>query len=189
MARAAYRREPWSDAEVAQISDIFPGTTAKRVAQIMGRSVYSVTCKASLLGLRSQSPWGEGREKSKRKDIFPAARHELAKYGDPLANYIPVPEAGCWLWTRSVDSGGYGMIRVQGIQIGAHRLSYITHRGPIPAGMMVCHKCDTPLCINPDHLFLGTALDNFRDMQRKGRGKGSSRRAANQSSDNRSSAR
>jgi hypothetical protein len=82
---------------------------------------------------------------------------------------VPVPESGCWLWLGSVSSGGYGQLKIGGKLHRAHRLAWIVFRGPIPAGMMVCHRCDVPLCVNPDHLFVGTARDNFRDCLAKGR--------------------
>jgi hypothetical protein len=76
----------------------------------------------------------------------------------------------CWLWTAATSSGGYGSFG--GIDrkiIGAHRFSYQLHYGPIPHDMCVLHSCDTPPCVNPDHLFLGTDADNIRDMMAKGR--------------------
>lgn len=76
----------------------------------------------------------------------------------------------CWLWTGSVfKSSGYGACWVDPRTIGAHRASWIAHFGEIPEGMFVCHRCDVPLCVRPDHLFLGTPADNTRDMQQKGR--------------------
>jgi hypothetical protein len=81
---------------------------------------------------------------------------------------------GCWLWTASLGSTGYGQICVrdekgQYRQTKAHRVSWILTNGPIPGGLQVLHKCDNPPCVNPDHLFLGTAIDNMRDMAAKGR--------------------
>lgn len=79
----------------------------------------------------------------------------------------PVPEAGCWIWTGHTRTrSGYGAIRYR----YAHRYSYEIHKGKIPKGMCVCHACDTPACVNPDHLWLGTLSDNFADMRKKGRG-------------------
>lgn len=77
----------------------------------------------------------------------------------------------CWLWTASAAGKGYGQIKVPGTrrQEYAHRLSYRIHFGDIPDGMMVCHKCDTPLCVRPDHLFLGDAAVNLGDMAAKDR--------------------
>lgn len=78
------------------------------------------------------------------------------------------PNSGCWLWTKALDHG-YGRIRVNGKDARAHRASYKIFRGEIPIGMFVCHKCDTPACVNPDHLFLGYAKENHLDMENKGR--------------------
>jgi hypothetical protein len=76
---------------------------------------------------------------------------------------------GCWLWTAGKTGVGYGTFIIDGKSVGAHRHSYALHYGPIPPGMLVCHRCDNPLCVRPDHLFLGSHLDNMRDMAAKGR--------------------
>lgn len=78
----------------------------------------------------------------------------------------------CWLWTGCKDRNGYGLIGKGGRNGGcffAHRLSWELHNGPIPDNLYVCHHCDIPLCCRPDHLFLGSQLDNIRDCSRKGR--------------------
>lgn len=79
------------------------------------------------------------------------------------------PELGaCWLWTGCLGAGGYGAF-IMGRDQYAHRASWIFANGAIPDNLCVLHKCDTPACVNPAHLFLGTTKDNIEDRQRKGR--------------------
>lgn len=75
----------------------------------------------------------------------------------------------CWIWAANKYLDGYGQIKFEGSPRRAHRVSYILYKGPIPEGMLVCHTCDTPLCVNPDHLWLGTHADNHADRNAKGR--------------------
>ena len=75
----------------------------------------------------------------------------------------------CWPWIASVDSHGYGAFRVAGFRASAaSRISYIIANGDILNGKLVCHKCDNPRCVRPDHLFLGTKRDNIFDWYSKG---------------------
>jgi hypothetical protein len=79
--------------------------------------------------------------------------------------------ASCWIWGGVRGTNGYGTIKKKSKAIRAHRASYELFVGPIPDGMHVLHKCDNPLCVNPEHLFVGTHIDNMRDMEKKGRAK------------------
>jgi hypothetical protein len=82
---------------------------------------------------------------------------------------IPEPTTGCHLWIGPINDGGYGKIKVNGQMCRAHRVSYAANVGTIPDGLMVLHRCDTPACVNPNHLFLGSARDNIVDATKKGR--------------------
>lgn len=98
----------------------------------------------------------------------------IPKYSDAafIARHSKTNATGCWIWTGSLNSWGYGRVGANRSERSAHRLSFSTFRESIPAGMKVLHKCDTPACVNPEHLFLGTDADNMQDMQTKGRGSG-----------------
>lgn len=89
------------------------------------------------------------------------------------------PEA-CWLWDGGLDADGYGALGVGTREEGtvkSHRLSYAVLNHPIPDDLCVLHRCDVPACVNPDHLFLGTRVDNVEDMWAKGRQQDYKRRA------------
>lgn len=102
-----------------------------------------------------------------------------ARWNTPESFYaqaIPEPNSGCWLWTGPVNGDGYGKVFYHGKQYKTHRLSLKLHCG-LAKGDHALHRCDTPSCINPEHLFAGTHQDNMADMKRKGRrlGKGGRR--------------
>jgi hypothetical protein len=88
-----------------------------------------------------------------------------------LAKVAPENRGGCRLWTGALNEWGYGTIGYQGKVIKAHRAAWMLARGPIPEGALVLHRCDVPACVSIHHLFLGSSLDNARDMISKGRGR------------------
>jgi hypothetical protein len=112
---------------------------------------------------------------------------KLIKYGNPLERKInrdyvhgtpkekfiksyQLNENGCWIWTAIINKNGYGIICIKRKRILAHRFSYEFHVKKIPEGMIICHRCDNPGCVNPNHLFIGTHADNIKDKLQKGRG-------------------
>jgi hypothetical protein len=76
---------------------------------------------------------------------------------------------GCWLWQAGTFARGYGCFTIRRRNYQSHRIAWELTYGPIPGGMFICHKCDNPRCVRPDHLFLGTPKDNMDDKTRKGR--------------------
>ena len=89
---------------------------------------------------------------------------------DLVARNTPaLSDEKCWPWQGAKLKTGYGVVKHRCKQYKAHRASFAIHRGQIPGGMLVCHHCDNPSCVNPSHLFLGTSQDNMTDKVQKGR--------------------
>lgn len=79
-------------------------------------------------------------------------------------------DGGCWFWTGTLTTFGYGVLRVDGRNVGAHRVAYELFVGPIDDGMNILHGCDNPPCCNPAHLRQGTQAENIADMVARNRG-------------------
>jgi len=115
-------------------------------------------------------------QSAKRSWLRPLNKYRQAK---DLKDYFDqrvetILDNGCWLFATKGDKDGYpqvtGSVHCQQEKLTrAHQVSYHLHKGPIPEDKIVCHTCDNPGCVNPDHLFLGTWNDNVQDMMRKGR--------------------
>lgn len=142
----------WTDDEDEVIRRAWAaGSSSATLATQFGVSQAAVSQRAAVLGVKH--------------------RRLQRTIAERFADYVlPEPNSGCFLWEGSTDRKGYGQLRV-----ARNVLKYATHIAlelegrPVPDGMNACHHCDNPICVNPDHLFIGTQKDNTDDMLRKGR--------------------
>jgi hypothetical protein len=112
----------------------------------------------------------KNKEKIKKwcENLPPSGRGRYGSQYSLHLNFVETSE-GCWEWSATRAPTGYGIVRYKNKHVRAHRLFWEIINGPIPKGLMGCHKCDNPPCVNPDHIFLGTASDNILDSHSKGR--------------------
>jgi HNH endonuclease len=150
------------------VGDVVGHWTVVGLIPVPGRGVRrACRCKC---GVERLIPYAVLRRGDSQGCVKCVRRDRAGTVADRLANNtVPDPTTGCWLWTGSVNRDGYGGLSIGGKTRRASRVSWELHYGPIPNGMLVCHRCDTPACVNPDHLFLGSARDNAHDAVAKGR--------------------
>lgn len=107
-----------------------------------------------------------------RTVLVPSQKIGLTEFKRRFYNKTtPVPECGCLLWLGNITADGYGLIWNPDLDksVLVHRVAWELDNGPFDPSLSVCHKCDVPLCVNTNHLFLGTHTDNMRDRCKKGR--------------------
>lgn len=139
----------WTEAERETLRLLIKTHSYREIACVLNRKQWSVENQAAMLGIQRGTHL-----------LTPEERF-----------WLKVDKSGeCWLWIAGKKGrDGYGSCWFGGKPSRAHRVSWELTNGPVPDGMVVCHRCDNPPCVNPDHLFLGTLKDNAQDRNRKGR--------------------
>lgn len=166
---------------VAHFKDITGLTFGRwRVISYAGKGNWNCRCECGA----ERVVWGTNlrRPKGASTGCLECANKRMSSCGcglpaiplvDRFQKYCSeIQPSGCILWTGHLSTSGYGQLKEgkhDGKQLDAHRVAWELFRGPIPDGLWVLHKCDVRNCVNTDHLFLGTVLDNGRDMAIKGR--------------------
>lgn len=157
---------PLRGREAVEIADRPTPTKAQKTAEAL--ALYSAGLSIRRAGERAGLDRETVRKAAKAAGIIRARLNHIRPIEERLERY-KVSASGCWLWQGRTNNMGYGIITVNGRPALAHR-AMCAHRGrPIPAGLDACHRCDTPGCVNPDHIFAGTRSDNMRDAAAKGR--------------------
>lgn len=145
-----------------------------------GREGHKILSRASgrseprqIASARGKIEEGNGDERAEMRPN--GDRHSPDMSPDILARIrekVAFSPTGCWLWQGAKNTKGYPCLRIggrAGRTVTVHRLMAEAQYGPIPSGMLACHHCDTPACVNPAHLYIGSPSDNMRDKIERGR--------------------
>jgi len=181
-------KRKWDATEIAYLRSHYHHQPVEQIARELGRSRHSVAYKASSLRIRKTEILPDSKEcewcgtdiarngeragdwKKRRFCNHACWLQSLRTVTETwLRKRTKATQDGCWEWRGDKTSNGYGVVAVDGKRIGAHRYVFNQLVEPVPSDLHVCHACDNPACVNPDHLWLGTDEDNMRDMRLKGR--------------------
>lgn len=138
-------------------------TVRLRAETARGKAMWLCECECGAQAVVSGDQLRQGRTRScgclvrDRRPVMERFFEKVDRSGD------------CWIWNGSRDGKGYGSFYLEGRLHKAHRAAWMLLKGPIPDGIEACHRCDTPPCCNPDHIFLGTHAENMADARTKGR--------------------
>lgn len=152
-----------------QLNDNHPRTVSVRLRNQMALSAWVETLRYESVAASVGCTYNAAVlliAKLRKTDSSIPRKPTIAKAFD---SQYEIDANGCWIWKRNKNEFGYGQFTVDGSKVAAHRYSWERSNGAIADGMWVLHKCDTPSCVNPLHLFLGTHADNMLDCRTKGR--------------------
>ena len=145
------------------LQEHIPIWNAVRVARLDARAARD--------RVRTKERWLRDAAKRAKAGRFRAnpVRVSAAVIARLEAQSVPEPNTGCWLWLGEVHDSGYGRISVGNRMRFVHRVAYAAWVSPVPNGQRILHRCDQPTCVNPAHLYAGSAKDNIDDALRRGR--------------------
>jgi hypothetical protein len=151
--------------------------TCKQAAEILGihaKAVNQYVRIGRIVGIKQDGLWYiDESEVERYKHVLESSGGRRKPKSTPVESRFwerVQKTKSCWLWTGLKNELGYGLIRIRYTPHRAHRVAWEITYGKIPDGFYVCHACDNPSCVRPDHLMLGTSHSNMTDMRHKGRG-------------------
>ena len=172
MPKGECSEEYWKESRNKKIGEKFNFLTIESIFGKHKRGIYSFNCRCVCGSLIENILYYElKREKTKScgcKDLDIVC-HFPENVKKRIFENIKINSNGCWEWQKRISFDGYGQIKHKTKVKSAHRVSFEVFKGEIPKGFCVCHTCDNKKCVNPDHLWIGSHLDNAKDRDEKGR--------------------